>query len=211
MHKIVLLPLRPPQHPPQRPRLHVILVHHLPKHRTHRLPRLHLVLPNRIDRPVCQRGIAARIIRRRAVVPGDGRGAVALERVPDGAARRVDRDLAVVGAEAVALRVGVREEAALEDGVGRGLDAGDHVRGGEGGLLYLGKVVVGVAVERQLAERAEGRGRVRPDLGQVVDVPSEGLGIGRGEDLQGDGPGREGAALDRGEEVLGVLVGVGRG
>jgi hypothetical protein len=39
--------------------------------------------------------------------------------------RRVDGDLLVVDAEAVALGVGVGEEAGLEDGVGGGLNARD--------------------------------------------------------------------------------------
>ena len=39
--------------------------------------------------------------------------------------RRVDGDLLVVDAEAVAVRVGVGEETRLQDWVGRRLDAGD--------------------------------------------------------------------------------------
>ena len=41
---------------------------------------------------------------------------------------RVDRQLLVVDADAVTVRVRVREQARLEDGVGRGLNAGNHVR-----------------------------------------------------------------------------------
>jgi hypothetical protein len=42
----------------------------------------------------------------------------------------------------VAVSVGVREKAGLEDRVGRRLDTRDHVRGVESGLLDLGKVVL---------------------------------------------------------------------
>lgn len=64
------------------------------------------------------------------------RTSIALE-VDGEVERSVDGELAVVGTETVALRVGVREEAGLEDGVGGGLDSGDEVRGGECDLLDL--------------------------------------------------------------------------
>jgi hypothetical protein len=49
----------------------------------------------------------------------------------------VDGEVGVVGAEAVALRVGVREEARLKNGVGGRLDSLDEVRGRECDLLDL--------------------------------------------------------------------------
>ena len=58
----------------------------------------------------------------------------------------------VVDAEAVAVRVAVGEEAALQHLVGRRPDPGHEVGRIEGGLLDLGEVVVGVAVEHQLAD-----------------------------------------------------------
>lgn len=118
----------------------------------------------------------------------------------------VDGDLLIVAAEAVAVGVWVGEEAGLEDGVGRRFDAGDHVGGGEGGLLDLCEVVLGVLVEGEFAEAAEGYFGLRPDLGQVEDVPAEFLGLFGAEDLHVAGPGGVLVAPDGVEEVLGVPV-----
>ena len=58
----------------------------------------------------------------------------------------IDRNLVVVDPEAVALGVAVGEEAALQKAVGRKANSRNHMGGGKGGLLNLGKVVFGVAV-----------------------------------------------------------------
>ena len=58
----------------------------------------------------------------------------------------------MVDAEPVAVGVAVGEEAALQHLVGRGPDARHEVGRVEGGLFDLGEVVVGVAVEHQLAD-----------------------------------------------------------
>lgn len=141
----------------------------------------------------------------RAVVAVDGHGAVSLERV-EGVEGLVDGDLLVVHTETVAVGIRVGEEAGLQDGVGGGLNAGDQVGGGEGGLLDLGKVVLGVLVEGELAKLAQRHLALRPDLGQVKDVPLELLGLLRGQGLDVDGPAGVLAALDGLEEVLGVPV-----
>ena len=119
---------------------------------------------NGVDRFVCQRPVRALVVRGRPVVPVNYHAAVALERV-ECVEGLVDGDLVVVGSEAVAVSVGVGEETALEDGIGGGFDAWDHVRGGECGLFDFGKVVLRVAVEGEFADRAEGGERVRPDFG----------------------------------------------
>ena len=67
--------------------------------------------------------------------------------------RLVDRQLQVVGADAVAVGVGVAEQAPEQHLVRARTDAGDHVGGLEGGLLDLGEVVVRVAVEDHAADR----------------------------------------------------------
>lgn len=104
------------------------------------------------------------------------------------AERAVDGDLLVVAAQTVALGVGVGEEAGLQDWVGRGLDARNHVRRREGGLLNLGEVVLGVLVESELAEAAQRDLTLRPDLGQVKDAPAELLGLLRAQNLDIAGP-----------------------
>ena len=106
------------------------------------------------------------------------------------------------------MTVGVRvgEEAGLEDRVGGGFDAGHHVGGGEGDLFDLGEVVLAVAVQGEFAEAAEGHLLLRPDLGQVEDVPAELLGLLGGEHLEVAGPGGRVAVLDAVEQILGVPV-----
>ena len=107
-----------------------------------------------------------------AVVAVDVHGAVAVSRV-EGLERAVDGDLFVVATQAVAVGVGVGEETGLEDWVGGGLGAGDHVRGGEGGLFDLREVVLRVLVQGEAAEAAKGHFVLWPDLGEVEDVPAE--------------------------------------
>ena len=81
-----------------------------------------------------------------------------------------------------------RRRTYLEHLVGGGLNAGYHVRGGEGQLLHLGEVIGGVAVEDHSADLLERVVFVRPDLGQVEGVEGGGLGGGQG----GGRGGREG-------------------
>ena len=149
--------------------------------------------------------IGAGVVWVGAVVAVDGHDAVALVGV-EGAQGLVDGDLLVVDSEAVAVGVGVAEEAGLQDRVGAGLDAGDHVAGGEGDLFDFGKVVFGVFVEDEFPKRPERDFALRPDFGEVEDVPAEFFGLGRGQDLDVAGPGGVVAVLDAVEEVLGVPV-----
>lgn len=82
------------------------------------------------------------------------------------------------------------------------------MRGREGDLLDLGKVVLNILVEGKLADGPQRNLLLRPDLGQVEDVPAELLGLLGGQDLDIDGPAGIVALLDGLEEVLGVPVGV---
>lgn len=116
-------------------------------------------------------GLDRREVGRAAALVVEGHAAVALEvGHAVGHARRVDGQLVVVGAEAVAVRVRVREETGLQDRVGRGLDARHQVRRAEGALLDLGEVVFGVLVEEELAVLAQRVLSLRPHVRQVEDV-----------------------------------------
>ena len=100
-----------------------------------------------------------------------GHAAVALEVAhPVRYAGRVDGELLVVHADTVAVRVRVGEEARLEHGVGRGLDAGRHMGRVEGDLLDFGKVILYVFVEEEFADLAQRELLLWPDVGQVEDV-----------------------------------------
>ena len=145
-----------------------------------------------------------------AVVSVDGHDAVALVGI-EGAKGRVDGNLLVVDAQAVAVGVWVGEQAGLKDRVGGGLDPRDHVGGREGYLLDLGEVVLRVAVELELAEGAEWYFTLGPDFGQVEDVPAEFFSLLGAEDLDVAGPRGTVPFLNGFEEVLSVPVGVLRG
>ena len=85
-----------------------------------------LVLHARVRlRPVRERRDARLVVGARALVV-DRHRSIALE-VRDGDDGRVHGELAVVDAEAMPVRVGVREQARLEDRVRGGLDAGHGV------------------------------------------------------------------------------------
>jgi hypothetical protein len=155
----------------------------------------------------------------------EGHVAVALE-VGDavGCAGGVGGELLVVGADAVTVGVGVGEEARLQDRVGRRLDARRHVGRVESDLLDLGKVVLGVLVQEELADLAERELLLGPDVGQVEDVDAlllpQVFGLLGGHGLPADVPAREVLALDGVVQVLlrvvgavvgGVLLGHERG
>lgn len=137
----------------------------------------------------------------------EGHVAVALEvaTAVRGAAG-VGGELLVVGADAVTVGVGVGEEAGLEDGVGRGLDARRHVGGVESDLLDLGEVVLDVFIEEELSNLAQRELLLRPDVGQVEDVDllllPELLGLLRGHGLEADVPAGVVTSLNRIEQIL---------
>ena len=146
-----------------------------------------LVFLRRLDGLVGHVAVGGGVVWIGAVVAVDGHDAVTLVGVEcvDGL---VDRDLLVVDTEAVAVGVRIGEQAGLEDGIGGGFDAGDHVRGRECDLFDLGEVVLRVAVEGEFAEAPEWDVFLGPDFGEVEDVPAEFLSLFGREDLEVAGP-----------------------
>lgn len=65
------------------------------------------------------------------------------------------------------MSVRVREQTALQHGVGRGLDSGRHVRRVERDLLDFGKVVFRVRVERHDTDLAQGVVLLTPNVCQI--------------------------------------------
>lgn len=122
--------------------------------------------------------------------------------------RAVDGELQIVGAQAVAVSVGVREETALEHLVRASLDAGHHMSRTEGDLLHLGKVVLGVAVQDHPADGDERELGLGPHLGQVERVPAELFGLLKGHDLDLERPGRVLALGDGVVQVTDGIVGI---
>ncbi|CAM5694861.1 hypothetical protein STENM36S_06811 [Streptomyces tendae] len=153
-------------------------------------------------------GEAVRLVVLRALVAAVVQVAVTGVGARHGGVRAVHRQLVGIDADAVAVRVAVGEEAALEHLVRGRPDAGHEVRRGEDRLLDLGEDVLRVAVELQLPEPDDRVVRVRPHLGQVERVEAVRRRLGHGHDLHADGPGREVAALDGLTQVALVRVGV---
>jgi hypothetical protein len=80
------------------------------------------------------------------------------------------------------------------------------MRGREGSLFDLGKVVLWVLVEDKFTERPEWVLLVRPNFGQVKNVVTEILGLLRCHRLDEDIPRREMLALDSFEEALNTVL-----
>lgn len=87
----------------------------------------------------------------------------------------VDRELEVVGPQAVAVGVRVGEEAALEHLVVGDVDTWDEVGGGESRLLDFCKVVFGVTVEGHFADFLEWVVSMRPHLRHVYGGKKDGF------------------------------------
>ena len=181
LDEIVLLTRRPAQNLPELAGLDEILVGDRDLLRDSGARPL-LVFLAGLDGLVGEVAVGGRIVGVGAVVAVDGHDAVALVGV-EGAQGCVDRDLLVVDAEPVAVGVGVGKESGLQDWISGGLDARDHVGGGEGHLLDFGEVILGIAVEGEAAKGSERDFTLGPDLREVEDVPAEFLGIARGENL----------------------------
>ena len=125
--------------------------------------------------------------------------------------RLVYRQLVVVRADPGAVGVRVGEQPAEQHLVRAGADAGHEVAGLEGGLLDLGVVVGGVAVEGHPADLDQRVVAVWPHLGQVERVEPVGLGLLERHDLHLERPGRVLAPLDRVVQIPGVVVAVRAG
>ncbi len=100
----------------------------------------------------------------------------------------VDGQLFVVGAQTITLGVLVSEQAALQQLVGRGLDAGDEVGGGEGRFLHIIKVVGRVGVQHELAYLNARIVLLGDHLGHVEDIVLVVQALLVGQDLHADLP-----------------------
>lgn len=140
-----------------------------------------------------------------SVISVNGHGTITLVRV-EGLQGTVHRDLLVVDTKTVTLGVGIREETRLEDRVRRRLNARDHVRRRECGLLHLGEIVLWVLVQGEFTEAAERNFALRPDLGKIENIPAELLCLFRAQDLHVSSPGRVLSSFNGVEQVLGVPI-----
>ena len=102
--------------------------------------------------------------------------------------RTVDGQLFVVGAQAITLGVLVSEQAALQQLIGRRLDAGDEVGGGEGSFLHIIEIVGRVGVQHELAYLNARIVLLGNDLGHVEDIVLVVQALLVGQDLHADLP-----------------------
>ena len=70
----------------------------------------------------------------------------------EGAFRRIDRNLMMIDAESIALRIAIRKQARLQHLVRREADAGHDGGRIEGGLFDFGKEIFRIAVEFKFAD-----------------------------------------------------------
>lgn len=125
LHKVLLLTRRPAQNHPQPVRLDKVLIRNGDLLRNSGTSPLFVFLAC-FDGLVRQWTEGGWVVRVCAVVAMHVHCAIAVPGA-EGSKRAVDGDLVVVPAQTVAVRVWVGEETGLQDWVGGGLDAWDHV------------------------------------------------------------------------------------
>ena len=129
-----------------------------------------------------------------------GHGSIALV-VHHRAARLVHQQLLVVGADPVALGIGIGHQPRLQYLVGAGSDPRREHRRTESRLLYFREIVGWVAVQFQNADLHQGIVAVGPHFRQIKRVPLEGFRLFLSHDLDFDRPLGKLAPIDRGEQI----------
>src|SRR5690606_7072002 len=87
----------------------------------------------------------------RAMVAIDAHGAVAVIAM-EGTTWLVHRNLMVIHAQAITLRIAIREKARLQHAIGREADAGHHIGRGEGRLFDFSKEIIWISIQLQHAD-----------------------------------------------------------
>ncbi|KAG1395850.1 hypothetical protein G6F59_013919 [Rhizopus arrhizus] len=147
------------------------------------------------------------VVRQAAVVAVHAHRTIAVVAVHR-AARSVHRDLVVIDAQAVTLRIGIGEQARLQHLVRRRADARHQVARCERRLLHVLVPVDRVAVQFELADLDQRVVALRPHLGQVERVHAVGFRIQFRHDRDEQLPLREVALVDGGEQVAAVAFAV---
>lgn len=146
------------------------------------------------------------VVGGRTLVAVDYHGTITLTVTNSRSVRAVDGDLLVVDTQTVTVGIRVREETTLEHTIHGGFNTGNHVGRRESGLLGFGKVVGRVAVQNELTVTNERVISMRPNLGDIEDVPLVLLGISFGHDLDVSSPS---SSLARGnvvEEITSSMI-----
>lgn len=112
------------------------------------------------------------IIGLRSLISIDAHGTITLTIGNTSSVWAVNWDLIVVSSESVTMGVRVREKSTLEHFVHRRFHTRDEVSRGESRLLSVLEVVLWVSVEDQFTNSDKRIVRMRPDLGDIENVPS---------------------------------------
>ena len=122
--------------------------------------------------------------------------------------RLVDRQLPVVGANPIAVGIGVGESPGHEHAVGRQAHARHQVGRVEGELFDLGEIIHRIPVEDEISHVDQGVVLVRPGFGQVEGVIPIGFSLGKGHDLHLDVPDGIVTTFNGIKQVFALVVGV---
>ena len=122
--------------------------------------------------------------------------------------RLVDGQLPVVGANPIAVGIGVGESPGHEHAVGRQAHTRHQIGRVEGELFDLGEIIHRIPIEDEISHVDQGIVLVRPGFGQVEGVVPVGFGLGEGHDLHLDVPDGIVAAFNGIKQVFALVVGV---
>ncbi|MNH14622.1 hypothetical protein D3C77_368800 [compost metagenome] len=123
--------------------------------------------------------------------------------------RAVDRNLVEVRtAKSADLRIGVGEQAPLQQRVVGKVDAGDDMPRAKGNLLGFSKEIVRIAVEHHLAQRDHRHQFFGDDLGRVEQVEIKCMLILFRDDLHTELPLRVVAGFNRLPKIAPMVVGI---
>lgn len=103
-----------------------------------------------------RQGVNAALVVGAAALGNEGSGTIPLE-VVDRVERRVDGELLIIYTKTVTMGIGVREEPGLEDGICRGLDVGDEMRGRESSLGSFTMRIDEILVRKEILLPAQSR------------------------------------------------------
>src|SRR5689334_5296854 len=89
----------------------------------------------------------------------------------------IDRQLQVVGANAVPVRIGIAEHTPKQHFIRAGSNAGHHIRWLKRRLLDLREEILRVAIEHQPSDGDRGIVTMRPDFGEIKGIEAVSLSI----------------------------------
>jgi hypothetical protein len=122
--------------------------------------------------------------------------------------RAVDGDLLVVDSQSVSVGISIGEESTLQHLIVGGFNTRNEMTRGESSLFDFSKIVFGVLVQNHLTYFDQRVVRMRPDLGNIEDVPLVLGAISFGHNLNLKGPSGGLSRSNMVEKILGGIIGI---